>query len=110
MLPEWQEFICKNCLKAPDLSDAPDYSITFDEKHKYFMLLENMLIIDSKNNKNIDQIICKICMGIARDPVECIKCDSISCSKCLTKWLEINASCINCKMQSEIKKLNRHVL
>jgi hypothetical protein len=46
----------------------------------------------------MNALACKVCLGIAKEPVECEKCDCIFCNECVKKWVALNHNtCVHCR-------------
>ena len=47
---------------------------------------------------------------IVEEPQECLECNQLTCTKCITQWKEKNNTCPNCRADLRLgTKLNRFV-
>ena len=50
------------------------------------------------------ELICSICAAVLENPVE-LPCRHVFCSQCISRWLDTNHSCPNCRRNVRIRDL-----
>ena len=50
------------------------------------------------------ELICSICAGVLENPVE-LPCRHVFCSPCISRWLDTNHSCPNCRTEVQLRDL-----
>lgn len=56
-----------------------------------------------------DMLRCSICFNLVRDPRECIHCDKLFCSNCLSITRKYSNKCPNCQQNGHWKAMNRYL-
>ena len=56
-------------------------------------------------------LMCLICTFAVYDPIKCKRseCEELFCKACITKWLESNICCPNCKQESGFEPIGRKI-
>lgn len=78
-----------------------------------FKVIASEWVINQSNLK--EELKCRICLGILRNPMECKTCETCFCSSCLEKWLKESYKCpLKCsedaKFKSKPHKIIRNML